>query len=352
MPPNLHRCERPGAPRQSPACHPGARSILLVGAVALVAGGCAGPQSALDPAGLGAERIAALWWGLVAAGGLVWCTVVGLTVYAIRVAPGRPHPKRDARRFILGGTALTIVVLTVVLVLGLRLMPGLVAAASEDAVRIHVTGEEFWWRIAYLSGDAEHPDSVAVANELRLPVDRPAVLELETADVIHAFWLPALGGKIDLIPGRTTRLLLEPSRLGAYRGTCAEFCGLSHAFMSFTAVVDDSAGFEAWLEAQAAPAVAPTGELARRGRDAFGEHGCDACHSIRGTGADGRVGPDLTHVGGRTHIAAGRLPADPDGFARWIRDAPGLKPGTHMPAFGMLPPEDVRALAAYLDGLE
>lgn len=320
-------------------------SSIRTAGIALLMVGCAGSQSALDPGGAGAEKIASLWWTMALLGGLIWTAVVGLTLYAIRAAPERAHPRRDARRFILGGTAATIAVLTILLIVGLRLMPGLLAT-PDDALHVEVSGEEFWWRFAYGAG------SIETANELVLPAGRPAVLHLETADVIHSFWVPSLAGKVDLLPGRTTRLLLEPTRPGRYRGACAEFCGLSHAFMNLTVVVVDSAAFAAWLERQAAPASATGDEHSARGRAAFTEHGCGACHTIRGTEAAGRVGPDLTHVGSRGRIGAGRLPNDVDGFARWIRNAPGLKPGAHMPAFGMLPDRDVQAIAAYLDGLK
>lgn len=321
------------------------RSSVPTAVVVLLMVGCAGPQSALDPAGTGAERIASLWWTMAIIGGLIWAIIVSLTLYAIRAAPERTHPRRDARRFILGGTAATIAILTVLLIVGLRLMPELLAT-PDDALHVEVSGEEFWWRFVYAA------DTIETANELRLPAGRAAVLHLETADVIHSFWVPSLAGKVDLLPGRTTRLVLEPTRPGRYRGTCAEFCGLSHAFMGFTVVVVDSAAFAAWLERQAAPASAPADERSARGREAFLEHGCGACHTIRGTEAAGRLGPDLTHVGSRDRIGAGRLPNDADGFARWIGNAPGLKPGAHMPAFGMLPDDDLRALASYLDGLE
>jgi len=279
---------------------------------------CTGPQSALDPAGVAAERIADLWWGMAVAGILIWLGVVGLTVYAIRVAPEKAHDRGRARRLILGGGAFSVGVLTILLLAALRLLPRLVAEPPGDPLRVHVTGEEFWWRVTYLRDGPSGTDSVTLANELRLPLGRPVVLHLETADVIHSFWLPSLAGKVDLLPGRTTRLVLEATRTGEFRGACAEFCGLSHAYMSFRAVVDDSAGFEAWLARQAGPAEPPASAAARRGAAAFVEHGCPACHAVRGTDADGRIGPDLTHVGSRARIAAGRLR---NGFAVFERIA-------------------------------
>ncbi|MGJ3262689.1 MAG: cytochrome c oxidase subunit II [Salinarimonas sp.] len=192
---------------------------------------------------------------------------------------------------------------------------------------------------------------VPVANELVLPVGRPAVLRLTSPDVIHSFWVPALAGKTDMIPSRETVIVLEPTRTGVFRGACAEYCGASHALMSFAALVMEPADYDAWLARQAAPASPPADPVAERGRAVFLEYGCGACHAIRGTEADGVVGPDLTHVGSRRTLAAGALPNTPDDYVRWISDVHEVKPGARMPAFGMLPEADIAALALYLDGL-
>jgi cytochrome c oxidase subunit 2 len=157
---------------------------------------------------------------------------------------------------------------------------------------------------------------------------------------------------MDMIPGRTNRLTLEPTRTGAFRGVCAEYCGTSHALMSFDVVVLEKDDFAAWLKRQHDRAQPPTQALARRGQELFIANGCGACHAVRGTPADGVVGPDLTHVGSRLSLGAGILPNDPEAFLKWMAHTQNVKPGVHMPHFGMLPPEDLRALAAYLDGLE
>ena len=137
-----------------------------------------------------------------------------------------------------------------------------------------------------------------------------------------------------------------------FAGACAEFCGTSHAFMRLEAVVAGRADFDAWLRHQAMAAAPPRTPLASAGQAAFLRHGCAACHAIRGTSARGRLGPDLTHVGGRRLLAAGVLPNDVEGFRRWIADTHAVKPDAVMPAFGMLPDADVRAIATYLDGLQ
>jgi cytochrome c oxidase subunit 2 len=161
-----------------------------------------------------------------------------------------------------------------------------------------------------------------------------------------------LTGKMDLIPGRTNRLTLEATKAGIYRGACAEYCGTAHALMSFYVVAMEPDAYAAWLAHQAQPASAPQRELAKYGWALFMINGCSACHTIRGTAADGKVGPDLTHVGSRMSLGAGILPNEPAAFLRWIAHTEDVKPGVHMPTFGMLPKEDLRALAVFLEGLE
>jgi cytochrome c oxidase subunit 2 len=176
--------------------------------------------------------------------------------------------------------------------------------------------------------------------------------ELSSPDVIHSFWIPALGGKVDMIPGRRTRLTLEPTRTGIFRGVCAEYCGTSHALMAFDVVVMEKPDFERWLDSQRQPAGEVTESSAVIGRDHFLTNGCAACHAIRGTEARGFVGPDLSHVGGRRTLGAGVLPNDHDGFVRWMARTDHVKPGVLMPHFGMLPTDELAALAAYLESLQ
>jgi cytochrome c oxidase subunit II len=175
---------------------------------------------------------------------------------------------------------------------------------------------------------------------------------LDSPDVIHSFWIPSLGGKMDMIPGRTTRLVLEPERPGTYRGACAEYCGESHALMAFSVEVMERDDFDAWLAAERAPAAAPTADPARRGAELFHQVGCGACHAIRGTEATGDIGPDLTHLASRRTLAAGTLPMTEEALVRWISDPQAVKPGARMPAFGVLGEQRVEALAAYLASLK
>lgn len=311
--------------------------------------GCGGPQSALDPAGQGAERIAVLFWWMAAGALLIWLIVVALLLFSYWAQP-EPHNQRKAKILIIGGGALVpTLVLAVLLAFGLAELPRLLASPPEGSLRIEVSGEQWWWRVRYLPPGGQE---VVLANEIRLPVGERVELLLESPDVIHSFWIPSLGGKVDMIPGRVTRLALEPTRTGVFRGACAEYCGASHALMAFNAVVMEKEAFDRWLRREAEPAWAPAGPLATRGRELFLAHGCGACHTVRGTPADGVVGPDLTHVGSRTSLGAGILANEPAAFRRWLARTDAVKPDVHMPAFGMLPPEELGALSAFLDGLQ
>ena len=324
---------------------------LYLGAALVAAGltGCSGPQSALDPAGRGASAVAELLGWMASGAAIVWLAVVALVIYALRVDRDPPS-ERAARLLIVGGGAVVpTVVLAVLLAFGLTRMPELLNPPDEETLHVAVSGEEWWWRLRYEPPGGEPFET---ANELRLPVGVPVRFTVTTPDVIHSFWIPSLGPKIDLIPGRANRLVLEPTRTGAFRGVCAEYCGMAHALMAFDVIVMEPADFESWLDAQRAPAAAPPGALELRGRDAFLSNGCGACHTIRGTPAAGLVGPGLTHVGSRATLAAGLLPNTLDAMRSWIARPDELKPGAHMPAFAMLPDEELDAIAAYLRSLE
>ncbi|MDX1584414.1 MAG: cytochrome c oxidase subunit II [Thermoanaerobaculia bacterium] len=308
---------------------------------------CDGPQSTLVPAGKSAEQIAELFWWMVAGAILIWFFVVGLSVYAIVVRPGEHEHRRATMLIIGGGVIFPTIVLTILLVYGLSLLPPILEPVPDGSLTIEVSGEQWWWRVRYLLPDGNEFET---ANEVRLPVGEPVQFFLESPDVVHSFWIPSIGGKVDMIPGRRTRLKLEPTRTGAFRGACAEYCGTSHGLMNFDVFVESPEEYEAWVGQQQRPSTAD--RSGSTGLRIFLEAGCGACHTIRGTDADGVVGPDLTHVGSRTSIGAGVLPNDEDGFMRWISDTDAIKPGVHMPAFGVMEKSERLALAEFLDGLE
>ena len=300
--------------------------------------------SAFAPAGPEAATLLRLFWLMAAGAVVVWIAVLAIGWIAAR---RDRQPVRDARWLILAGGVVTpTLVLTALLAHGLWLMPRVRAAVPEGALRVAVSGEQWWWRVHYEAADVD------TANEIHIPVGEPVVFTLSSPDVIHSFWVPALGGKMDMIPGRSNTLVLRADKPGIYRGACAEYCGASHAQMRLLVVAEPPAEFAQWLRGQTAPAAEPADAMARAGRAAFLGNGCGACHAVRGTAANGRVGPDLTHVGGRRELAAGALPNDADALAHWIERPHASKPDAKMPRFDMLPRSDVRAIAAWLGGLQ
>ncbi len=322
------------------------RQLCLVGIAVSGTSACSGPQSALITAGRDAALIAELFNVMTIGALVVWVAVVAIAVYAIRARES--HSQRTANLLILGGGVVApTVVLGALIAYGMPLLPTVLTAGADGGLSIHVTAKQWWWRVQYQTPDG----LVETANELRLPVGERAELELASPDVIHSFWVPSLAGKMDMIPGRVTRLALEPTKTGTFRGACAEYCGASHAFMAFSVVVMEPEAFRAWLESQARPAPAPSDPLMLRGEAAFIANGCTACHTIRGTPAAGVIGPDLTHVGSRGRIGAETLPNDREALVRWIGRTDQIKPGVHMPAFRALAADDLSALAAYLGGL-
>jgi cytochrome c oxidase subunit II len=321
---------------------------LLVVPVALVFAGCDGQQSSLAPAGREAAQLSALFWWMTAGALFIWVAVLALAAFALRARPTRGEGR--AGWLIIGGGAIVpTVVLAGLLAYGLSILPGLVAPAPEGSLKINVAGERWWWRVHYPAPDG---GTIELANEIRLPVGEPVQFTLESSNVIHAFWIPSLGGKRDMIPGRVTQLALTPTRTGIYRGVCAEYCGTAHALMAFPVVVMEKPEFAEWLAAQSRPAAAPATRLAARGQAQFFGNGCAACHTIRGTSARGVLGPDLTHFGSRLSIAAGTLANEPENAHAWLARVHRIKPGALMPNFGMLDDEDLRSLAAYLEGLK
>ncbi|MDH0911750.1 cytochrome c oxidase subunit II [Rhizobium pusense] len=311
--------------------------------------GCSGRQSALAPAGDEAEAIFQLFLVMVVGGTLLWIFVAGLLVLAER-RRAQPWSKESAGRLIAwGGVAFPLVILFALLTYTVWLMPGIrpwLSRSTAAEATIEVIGERFWWRIRYppASGIA----AFETANELRLPVGQRTVFSLKAADVIHSFWIPALGGKMDMIPGRTNTVSLLPTKTGVFRAPCAEFCGTSHALMAFSVIVMEPEAYVAWRRAQAGGDQRDRSE----GERLFDHHGCVGCHGIRGVTPPGSIGPDLTLFGTRLTLGAGTLANTGDNVARFIRDPAAIKPEAKMPAFGMLPDEDIAAIAAYLTELK
>ena len=308
-----------------------------------------GAQSALNPHGPHAAVVAEIALVLFVGAALIFIGVMGIAALAVFGARERAARLRESWLIVGGGVVFPLVVLSLLLAYSLARAAALVPAAGEDALRIEVTGEQWWWRVRYLDR-AGRPD-FATANEVRIPAGRAVELALSSADVIHSFWVPALAGKLDMIPGRTTRLRIRADTVGEFRGQCAEYCGGPHGFMAFHVVAETPERFEAWAEEQRQPAAPPADGAPARGQELFLAH-CAACHAVRGTPAAGERGPDLTHVGSRHSLAAGLLPNNAGTLAGWIASSQRIKPGNLMPSFQAFDGEDLRALAGYLERLK
>ncbi|MGQ9368102.1 cytochrome c oxidase subunit II [Azospirillum sp. ST 5-10] len=331
-------------PRRRP--HPRTAAAGAALSLAVPLAGCGGSQSALAPAGADARAIFEIGQVLFVGGGAIFVGVMGLVLYAVLV---RPERFRGGIGWILGGgLVFPIVVLFALQVYEFAVTRRLVAAGEPVDLRIEVTGYMWWWDVRY----AGPGGTFRTANEIVVPAGRRVEFVLTTADVIHSFWMPTLAGKLDMIPGHTNRFSLVAETPGVYRGQCAEYCGAQHALMAFDVVVLEPAAFAAWAERTARPAAEPADDFGRAGRAAFLEAGCGACHTVRGTPADGTSGPDLTHVGGRLTIGAGMFPNGAGALAGWIASAQHLKPENRMPSFDVFDGVTLRAIAAYLAGLK
>jgi len=337
----------------------GSADVILYkrGLLTLAAGllsGCAGQQSVLSPASDQARTLS--WLGLLM--GVICLLIYLLVVVLLGLAlRRRARPAISPTGEVSGPVegwlqrGLTIwasfVAAVLVVLAGASFVTDRILATPRGPapLDVRVTGQQWWWRIAYRSPITG--EWIETANELHLPLDRPARIELTSADVIHSFWVPGLHGKLDMIPGRANVLAVTPRKLGWLRGQCAEFCGLEHALMAFDVKVETPAEFQAWLAHQAAPAQARAGP----GLALIENGACGGCHTVRGTRAKGRAGPDLTHLASRRALAAKTLSLSHGGLMGWITQPQALKPGAEMPASG-LDPERTKALVAYLEALK
>ena len=317
--------------------------LLLLGLV-----GCSGVQTPLDPLGEQAERIAQLSWLLMIGAAAIFALTMGLLALSF-LAPGWLRRVIGSRGFVIGGgVVFPVVTLAALLLHTLGVSRALVLPREAEPLRIEVIARQYWWEVRY----PDLGEGAVTANEIRLPVGREVELNLLSGDVIHSLWIPNLHGKMDMIPGRVNRQRFTAERTGTLRGQCTEFCGLQHSLMAFHAVVQEPGEFEAWIARQRAPVPAPVDPVAARGMQVFGEHGCGACHAVRGTEWQGRLAPDLSRVGSRLSLAAGALENHRGTLAGWIAGAQDIKPGNSMPSYGgSIAGDDLLAVATWLEGL-
>jgi cytochrome c oxidase subunit II len=326
----------------------GRQPVFLLLPLLLLAG-CGGNQSALNPMGPVATSLRDLSVLLFVFGAFVLGLIVIAIGLAMRGSQATKAMLASPSTVVWGGIAFPAVTLTLLLAYGLWLTRESQARLADGAdLRIEVTGEQWWWRLAYKPNNSTR---IVSANEIRIPVGRPVVFDLKAADVIHSFWVPSLAGKVDMVPGRTTRLRLQADAPGVYRGQCAEYCGGPHALMAFEVVALPESEFNDWMSRQLAPALEPTTDIVRQGQRLFLAGGCGGCHAVRGTSANGTIGPDLTHLGSRRSIGADSRPLTVENIAAFVRNSQSIKPGNRMPPFNVFSSDELTALASYLASL-
>jgi cytochrome c oxidase subunit 2 len=318
-------------------------------------------QSALDPAGTQATHISQLWWLyfyiLLAIFALtLLCTVIAILrgrSKAPNESPREPSKASERRvsTAVIACVIATVVILFALLFIDIFTSRSVYALSSEpNPLSLKVIGHQWWWEVHYQ--DPDNPSNLMItANEMHVPVGRVVRLELKSTDVIHSFWVPNMNGKKDLIPGHPTHTWLKADQEGSFRGQCAEFCGHQHAHMRLEFVAESPEKFERWLTQARQNAKPPQTESEQRGQQVFVSNQCIMCHNIEGTAARASLGPDLTHFGSRTMLAAGAFPNTRGYLAGWIANPQNIKPGVRMPP-NNLSSDDLNALVDYLESLK
>jgi len=308
----------------------------------------AGSPSMLDPHGPEAHRLAGVWWLMFGIAVAVYVIVAGFIVVGLvrgrRTEGGRPSRISEGAFIWVGGIIVPSAILLLLAVVTVQATTHL-RRPAHDPLQIEVTGKQWWWEVRYPTL------GFSTANEIHVPAGRQIELGLDASDVVHSFWVPQLAGKVDTIPGQHNVLRFRADKPGVYRGQCAEYCGVQHAHMAMIVIADAPATFERWAVRRQHPPSPPDGDAQSRGELVFMSHPCAGCHTIAGTQADGKRGPDLTDIGSRRWLGAIAVPNTANFLEAWIT-APGtIKPGVLMPPT-QLAPDDLRALVAYLESLK
>jgi len=340
---------------------PVAGILILLASLILATSLCAansasGPAipSIFKPESTPADSIYHLSVFVLAITGIIFAIVFSLIAYAItkfrRRADGGPEPPQvyGSNQMEIAWTVIPVLIVLVLFMATARVIHAIQdARMPEGAIEVTVIGHQFWWEFRYPAL------GIVTANELHVPVSDPShptptFFKLLSADTDHSFWVPRLAGKTDLIPNRVNKMWIDPHEVGVYVGQCAQYCGMQHAKMLLRVYVDSNEQFEHWVQEEKMPAQ--SGDAAHEGRRIFETTACINCHTVSGTVADGRFGPDLTHLMSRDTIASGAAPNTPENLKTWIQDPDSIKPGSLMPAM-KLNDHDLDALTAYLETL-
>jgi cytochrome c oxidase subunit II len=333
--------------------------LLFWSAQGLWAGEPRAPSTAgtniFSPASTPAKSISDLSVFVLVITGVIFLTVFVLLLYSVVKFRGRetegdrePAQVYGSMQIEMAWTVIPILIVVVLFLATARVIHA-VQDAPEPAGALDVIaiGHQYWWEFRYPKL------GIVTANELHLPVSdpahpRPTFLQLLSVDTDHSFWVPELAGKTDLIPNHPNRMWMDPQRTGVFLGQCAQYCGTQHAKMLLRVSVDGADDFDAWVRAEQKPVIETANASA--GRRVFEANACINCHTIAGTPADGRFGPDLTHLMSRSTIAAGAAQNTPDNLRLWIQDPSAIKPGSLMPAM-KLSDADLDAVVSYMETL-
>lgn len=310
--------------------------------------------SIFSPHSTPARSIAALSHFTLAITGLIFAVVGGLLLYVIirfrrRDGDDGSEPPQifGSTQIELSWTIIPVLIVTILFLTTARVVFDIQdAPKSKSALDVTVVGHQFWWEVRYPGFQ------VTTANELHVPVSTPSAptptfLKLTSADVVHSFWVPELAGKTDLIPNRINELWISPESAGLYKGQCAQFCGAEHALMLLRVYADTPENFAEWIHQQQAPAVASASDAAVQGRKQFEAQACINCHAVNGTVANGRFGPDLTHLMSRETLASGAMPNTAENLTKWIDDPDTFKHGSLMPSMHLTKTQ-IEQITAYL----
>jgi cytochrome c oxidase subunit II len=312
----------------------------------------AAPMSYMVADGMRQDAILPLLWGLLIISLLVVAIVSALLLAGMfrkREMPSTTDPRLvpierpdKGLSWVYVGTAVSAVVLLGSLIWTFSTLAAVSGPRANAKLSIEIVGHQWWWEVRYLN--AETARTFTTANEIHLPTGQPVRLVLRSADVIHSFWVPHLSGKTELIPGQQNETWMQADKPGVYRGECAEFCGLQHAHMAFEVIAQPPSEFETWWSAQLQPPLPPQSQKVAAGEMQFIGR-CGICHTVNGTAANGRLGPDLSHLMGRRTIAAASYPNTLGYLSGWIADPQHLKPGNYMPVLNLTAAqlEDIRS---------
>ncbi len=335
------------------------RRLIILLAALLPLAACHGPQSMFNTAGPAAQKLSSLAIFILT----IFCVSAGITIFLLLWGVFRqrgsleehaPWNAGGGQNWVLyGGLVAPGLILFVVFIFSLVKTTDFPLRDHGKAMHptILVIGHQWWWEVRYIGGPPDR--QFTTANEIHIPVGLPVDIQVQSSDVIHAFWVPALHGKIQMIPGLTNYIRIVASRPGNYQGECTVYCGVQHAHMRLLVVAQPQTSYRDWRRAQLKDASLPAGSAAQQGEQVFMRAACPLCHTVRGLGdVNGTVGPDLTHLASRQYIGANSFPNDKADLESWVSQAQTLKPGCEMPDLNAFSGSELRDLTTFLRELK